>query len=354
MYLDDLYITDIPAKGKGIIALRYFQRGETVLAEVPLFTQNIVRGNTSVLAALAQCSVEQQVAFFRLHNCHGRRYAQALGIFETNVLPCGSNDAHGHVAQRGGIFLTGARFNHSCVPNVNNHWDAARGQLVFRALRDIEAGEELCLSYGRLLAKRSERRAELRAKFGFECACEACSLEGKALAASEARRECLAMLYSAHLRGSYGDPRPVSRRSWPCDFCAKSGCQCTSPRSVSAASTAAPLSPTSPARRNGRAELSRLPERLSVTTMQVTGSPSLRTPVHMQSQGVRANGHWRARTRRCGVLLATRSCFPESISALSYSWRASYRACRAGDRYGKGVSIGELETWYVSREGVKY
>ncbi|EKM57570.1 uncharacterized protein PHACADRAFT_192717 [Phanerochaete carnosa HHB-10118-sp] len=203
---DDLYITDVPGKGKGIIALRYFQRGETVLAEVPLFTQSIVRGNASVLGALAQCTPEQQQEFFRLHSCHGDRYAQALGIFETNVLPCGSNDAHGHVAQQGGIFLAGARFNHSCVPNVNNHWDAARGQLVFRALRDIEAGEELCLGYGRLLAKRGERRAELSAKFGFDCACEACSLEGKALVASDARRECLAMMYSAHLRGSYGDP----------------------------------------------------------------------------------------------------------------------------------------------------
>jgi len=206
LWTDDLYITDVPGKGKGIIALRYFQRGETVLAEMPLFTQSIVRGSASILAALSQCTAEQQREFFRLHNCHGGRYAQALGIFETNVLPCGGNDAHGHVAQQGGIFLTGARFNHSCVPNVNNHWDAARGQLVFRALRDIEGGEELCLGYGRLLAKRDERRTELRAKFGFECACEACVLEGKALAASDARRECLATMYSAHLRGSYGDP----------------------------------------------------------------------------------------------------------------------------------------------------
>lgn len=159
-----------------------------------------------MLAALARCTPAQQTQFFRLHNCHGARYPAALGIFETNVLPCGGNDAHGHVAQRGGLFLLAARFNSSCVPNVNNHWDAARGVLVFRALRDIAQGEELCLGYGKLLARRDERRAELRAKFGFECACEACSLQGKALAESDTRRECLAMIYNAHLKGMYDDP----------------------------------------------------------------------------------------------------------------------------------------------------
>ncbi|GJE85144.1 SET domain-containing protein [Phanerochaete sordida] len=202
---DDLYITDVPGKGKGIIALRYFQRGETVLAEPPLFTQGLVRSAASVRAALAQCPPEAQHAFWELHNCHPAR-GSALGTFETNVLPCGANDAHGRVAPRGGVFATAARLNHGCAPNVNNAWDAARGVLVLRALRDIAAGEELTLGYGALLARREDRRAELRAKFGFECACEVCVLEGKARAASDARRECLAALYGAHLQGAYGDP----------------------------------------------------------------------------------------------------------------------------------------------------
>ena len=193
-------------KGKGVIARRRFERGETVLAESPLFTQTLVRGNLTVLSALASCPMEQQKEFYRLHNCHVGRYPTALGIFETNVLPCGENDAHGHIAKQGGLFLVGSRFNSSCVPNVNNHWDAARRQLVFRALRDIEVGEELCLGYGKLLAKREERRAELRRKFGFECRCEVCSLEGKALAESDTRRECLGMLYGAHLQGMYDEP----------------------------------------------------------------------------------------------------------------------------------------------------
>ena len=129
----------------------------------------------------------------------------ALGIFETNVLPCGSNDANGHVAQRGGVFLFAARFNSSCVPNVNNRWVPERGQVVFRALRDISPGEELCIGYGKLLATRGERREELRRKFNFECQCEACAQEGQALAESDERRRTLSELYSTHMQQGRGD-----------------------------------------------------------------------------------------------------------------------------------------------------
>lgn len=199
-------VADVPGKGRGVIAQRHFQRGDVILSEAPLFTQRIVRGNSTVLAALAQCTPEQQQQFYSLHNCHIKRFQLAQGIFETNVLPCGGNDAHGHIAAQGGLFLTGARFNSSCVPNVNNRWDARAQLLVFRAVRDIEAGEEMCLGYGKLLATRDERRVEMREKFGFECQCEACSLDGAALEESDARRECLGLLYDAHLKGEYKDP----------------------------------------------------------------------------------------------------------------------------------------------------
>lgn len=199
-------VEDIPGKGKGVVAQRPFQRGDIILSESPLFTQNIVRGNSTVLSALKQCTPEQQAQFYNLDNCHTKRYPLALGIFETNVLPCGGNDAHGHTAAQGGLFLLGARFNSSCVPNVNNHWDAREGRLVFRAVRDIAPGEEMCLGYCKLLAKRDERRAVLQERFGFECRCEACELEGAALEESDARRECLGLLYDAHFKGQYSDP----------------------------------------------------------------------------------------------------------------------------------------------------
>lgn len=202
----NITVEDIPGKGEGVISQQRFSGGDIVLAESPLFTQKITRGNSTVLAALASCTSFEQEQFYQLHNCHGDKYPQALGIFETNVLPCGGNDAHGHVANLGGLFLLGARFNSSCVPNVNNRWDPERGQIVFRAVRDIYPGEELCIGYGKLLAKREERREELRAKFAFDCLCEACALEGRELAESDMRRETLNALYTAHMQGLCNDP----------------------------------------------------------------------------------------------------------------------------------------------------
>ncbi|KAI0694404.1 hypothetical protein BC835DRAFT_1486268, partial [Cytidiella melzeri] len=168
-------IQDIPGKGKCVITRQHFSKGNVVFTERPLFTQILTRSNTSVLASLSSCTPIERKHFYSLHNCHRpRKYLRELGIFETNVLPCRSNDAHGHVAQQGGMFLFAARFNASCVPNVNNHWDPECGKVVFRALRDIAPGEELCIGYGKLLATQEERRAEMKRKFWFESQCKGC------------------------------------------------------------------------------------------------------------------------------------------------------------------------------------
>lgn len=115
-----------------------------------------------------------------------------MGIYHTNALPCGFTgpDADaGERADKGGLFILGSRFNSSCRPNVNNHWDSDLQQIVFRSVRDIEKGEELCISYGNYLARRDLRREELKRNFGFDCMCEVCSLEGAELEESERRKE---------------------------------------------------------------------------------------------------------------------------------------------------------------------
>ncbi|KAI0346653.1 SET domain-containing protein [Trametopsis cervina] len=201
-----ILIQDIPGKGKGVISRQYFSKGDIVHTERPLLTQSLARNNSTVLSALASCTPLEQSLFYQLHNCHGARYPRELGIFETNVLPCGSNDSHGHVAAQGGLFLFAARFNSSCAPNLTNRWDADRGVVVLRALRDIAPGEELCIGYGNLLASRASRREELRRKFGFKCACDACALEGQELEESDERRRVLNQLYAAHTQGLCEDP----------------------------------------------------------------------------------------------------------------------------------------------------
>lgn len=203
-------VQDIPGKGKGIIAQRSFAQGEVILAETPIFTlraEDLTRRNAeSVIFAISKCTPVQREGFYGLYSCHSD-FPRELGIFETNVLPCGTNDAKtSRAAVKGGIFLLGSRFNSSCMPNTNNNWDAESEELVFRAIKDVRAGDELCIAYGNVLAAREKRQAEMKRKFGFVCKCEACMLSGIELEESDYRRECLGGMYRDHVQGTVEDP----------------------------------------------------------------------------------------------------------------------------------------------------
>jgi hypothetical protein len=72
-----------------------------------------------------------------------------------------------------GLFPLGAIFNHSCLPNCT--YTNEGPQLVFRLLRPVGEGEELCVNYTELYAARDERRAELQVSKSFECRCRRCT-----------------------------------------------------------------------------------------------------------------------------------------------------------------------------------
>jgi hypothetical protein len=85
------------------------------------------------------------------------------------------------------VFLLTARINHSCVPNVKISYNELRGAMTAYAFRDIEAGEELTISYledqasddgeKTIYLKRADRQKLLWHKWGFECTCRACADE---------------------------------------------------------------------------------------------------------------------------------------------------------------------------------
>ena len=75
-----------------------------------------------------------------------------------------------------------AMFNHDCQPNATWGLDAS-GCLVVHATADVNAGEELCLSYVDPRLAAAVRRRFLRRHFFFECVCVAC-------AAGEGRWTC--------------------------------------------------------------------------------------------------------------------------------------------------------------------
>ena len=79
------------------------------------------------------------------------------------------------------VFELMSRFNHSCVPNcgIRINASAEAHDVTVTALRDIPPGEALCINYGtdprtERFAAAEARRAYLRSKYNFDCACELC------------------------------------------------------------------------------------------------------------------------------------------------------------------------------------
>ncbi|CAH0483102.1 unnamed protein product [Peronospora belbahrii] len=80
-----------------------------------------------------------------------------------------------HLVAAVGLFPVCGLINHSCQPNCT--WSNAGDSILeVRALRDIEEGEELTLSYIDIDVERHERRKELRDTKHFDCFCERCAV----------------------------------------------------------------------------------------------------------------------------------------------------------------------------------
>jgi len=154
----------------GVIAIGPIAKGEVVLSEAPLFTQQLGWNMRTIVQSLFFKTADEKRQFLELKNCHQGKLLLYMGIFKTNALPCGNNDRRAR-ASKAGLFLQGSRFNSSCVPNVNNYWNERRQVIEFRALKVIAEGDELCIAYTAEMKSRASRQSELRGNFGFECRC---------------------------------------------------------------------------------------------------------------------------------------------------------------------------------------
>ena len=197
---ETFFVQDIPGRGKGIVAARSVKRGEFLFSEPPLFTLPPSPTNSNILGALAKCTREEQRQYFALANSYRKQLLPALAIWETNFLLLGNGNNAKTLPQQpaqdlAGIFLLASRFNSSCIPNVSKAWDELRNVMVFRTLRDIAEGEELCFNYCDVLETQQERKRVLSSEFGFECACPACCLQGEEAVESDRRRISILRLF---------------------------------------------------------------------------------------------------------------------------------------------------------------
>lgn len=116
--------------------------------------------------------------------CYGPHRAR----FDTNALPLGED------ATEAGLFPVGARFNHSCRPNVSRFWEEAAGEEWFVASVDIPPSTELTIYYNALDSPRAERQAYLLRTLGFKCMCERCDLAPDEVEKSDQRMRFYAQI----------------------------------------------------------------------------------------------------------------------------------------------------------------
>lgn len=90
----------------------------------------------------------------------------------------GTNDEEHEEYMGYAVFPNASYFNHSCEPNLKKQRVGRTWQ--FRAIRDIAAGEEICITYLGGAEKEldtTQRQQRLKEVWGFHCGCDKCKLE---------------------------------------------------------------------------------------------------------------------------------------------------------------------------------
>ena len=200
-------IQTVPGKGKGLVARFNIAKGTRILYENPLFTiphlSPISQMEINIATKLKALSKTQQRQFLLLHNNFPGKHPFS-GVVKTNALPCGPSSVIG------GIYPTICLINHSCLPNAHNSWNSDTKCETIHAIRYINAGEEITISYDKGGSSDS-RRTYLKDAFGFDCNCSVCSLSLPELQISDAHR-----LQIQHLDDAIGDSDYVMNRPDDC------------------------------------------------------------------------------------------------------------------------------------------
>jgi SET domain len=186
-------IQSVPGKGKALIARFNIAKGKRILYEKPLFTTRNLSSNSlmesNIVTKLKALSKTEQRQFLFLHNNFPGKHPFS-GIVKTNALPGGPD------SMIGGVYPTICLINHSCLPNAHNSWNSDAKYETIHAIRHIESGEEITISYDKGGSSES-RRTYLKDTFGFVCHCSLCSLPSPDLQISDARRLQIQLLDNA-------------------------------------------------------------------------------------------------------------------------------------------------------------
>ncbi|KAL8369723.1 hypothetical protein RB595_000180 [Gaeumannomyces hyphopodioides] len=200
-------IKQVPGMGKGMIARVDIPRGTTIHTEKPLMVAPLGCNDGVLIGILKALPKDKQRQFFSLSNSSHDR-GKVMGIWITNWLPVVITSG---VTNLEAVALTMCRINGSCLPNSLLRYDDSEATYYLKALRPIQAGEEVTITYycRNHMAPFKDRQVFLRAQY-VKCGCEACRLVGADAVVSDVRRDLISVVTEGAQFGcplSYYDPQ---------------------------------------------------------------------------------------------------------------------------------------------------
>jgi len=194
-----LTVTSIPGKGLGLTTTEFIPKRTTILLDNPRiiasaqFPAHVLhsQGKSLFTHAFTQLPPSDRARVLSLDQSLGGSAVE--DIMKTNAFACQVHDGGEDDAYMC-LFPSVARINHACRPNAHARFIPATLLMEVKALRDIAAGEEISISYGRVDLKYAERRKLYQEGWNFECGCEMCTAESHVMSLSDQRRERFAQL----------------------------------------------------------------------------------------------------------------------------------------------------------------
>lgn len=178
---------DFPGKGRGLIANKTLNRGDQIFASTPILITDRDAYDFSPADRLAL--LHRGVATLPpssqagLWGLMGHADSDAIDDrINTNNFQVVINGI-GHLA----LFPEMAMLNHDCRPNAAYFFDEDSMSQYVHAMRTIQPGEEITITYVDNEEIREKRVRRLKRNWGFDCGCSACTAHPLLTQESDAR-----------------------------------------------------------------------------------------------------------------------------------------------------------------------
>ena len=176
-----------PGKGRGLVANKTLQRGDQIFASTPLLVTDP--------DAYQLSQAERLALLYRgvdtLPLASQARFWELLGHFDGDPVYDRINTNNFEVTIDGvsqsALFPEIAMLNHDCRPNAAYFFDEQTMAHHVHAIRTIQPGEEITITYIDNEMTQAKRMQRLQRNWGFKCSCSSCTAHPSLVLESDSR-----------------------------------------------------------------------------------------------------------------------------------------------------------------------